>query len=42
MTAVLDRFYAALKKLSAEDLRACVTGDFVLDWQGTPAIPWAG
>jgi ketosteroid isomerase-like protein len=42
MTPVLDRFYAALKALSAQDLRACVTDDVVLDWQGTPAIPWAG
>ena len=42
MTATLDRFYAALKALSAADLAACVTDDFVLDWQGTPSIPWAG
>lgn len=42
MTDTLDRFYAALKALSAADLAACVTDDFVLDWQGTPSIPWAG
>lgn len=39
---LLDRFYAALKALSTTDLSACVTDDFVLDWQGSPAIPWAG
>jgi ketosteroid isomerase-like protein len=42
MTDVLDRFYAALKQLSAPDLARCITDDFVLDWQGTDAIPWAG
>ena len=42
MNTLLDRFYAALKALSLEDLAACVTEDFVLDWQGTSAIPWAG
>ena len=42
MTAILDRFYGALKRLSASDLSDCVTPDFVLDWQGTRAIPWAG
>ena len=42
MTALLDRFYAALKALSPEGLAACVTEDFVLDWQGTAALPWAG
>lgn len=42
MTTTLDRFYAALKALSATDLATCVTPDFVLDWQGTPSIPWAG
>lgn len=42
MNANLDAFYAALKALSASDLAACVTPDFVLDWQGTPSIPWAG
>ena len=40
--ATLDAFYAALKALSASDLAACVAPDFVLDWQGTPSIPWAG
>lgn len=39
---VLDRFYAALKALSAEQLADCVSNDFVLEWQGTPGIPWAG
>lgn len=39
---VLDRFYAALKALSAEQLADCVTDDFILEWQGSPAIPWAG
>jgi ribosomal protein S18 acetylase RimI-like enzyme/ketosteroid isomerase-like protein len=39
---LLDRFYAALKALSTTDLAACVTDDFVLDWQGSTAIPWAG
>lgn len=42
MTDVLDRFYAALKQLSAPELATCITHDFVLDWQGTDAIPWAG
>ena len=42
MITLLDRFYSALKALSREDLAACVTEDFVLDWQGTNAIPWAG
>jgi uncharacterized protein len=42
MSDILDRFYLALKKLSATELSACITDDFVLDWQGTPAIPWAG
>ncbi len=42
MNATLDRFYAALKALSASELAACVTEDFVLDWQGTSHIPWAG
>ena len=42
MATTLDRFYAALKALSAPDLAACTTADFVLDWQGTDGIPWAG
>lgn len=42
MSALLDRFYAALRALSASELASCVTEDFVLDWQGTDAIPWAG
>ena len=42
LTAVLDSFYAALKALSASDLAQCVSEDFVLNWQGTPSIPWAG
>ncbi len=42
MNATLDAFYAALKALSTSDLATCVTPDFVLDWQGTPGIPWAG
>src|SRR5437868_10382620 len=42
MTALLDRFYAALRALSAPELALCVADDFVLDWQGTAAIPWAG
>jgi ketosteroid isomerase-like protein len=42
VNSLLDRFYAALRSLSASDLAACVTDDFVLEWQGTPAIPWAG
>lgn len=42
MTPSLDPFYAALKALSATDLAACVTPDFVLDWQGSARIPWAG
>lgn len=42
MLTVLDPFYGALKALSAPGLAACVTQDFVLDWQGTDAIPWAG
>jgi uncharacterized protein len=42
LTITLDRFYAALKALSAADLAACVSDDFVLNWQGTASIPWAG
>lgn len=42
MQALLDRFYAALKALSPEQLSACVSEDFVLNWQGSDAIPWAG
>ena len=42
MTALLDRFYAALRARSAPELALCVADDFVLDWQGTDAIPWAG
>lgn len=42
MSSLLDRFYAALRALSAPDLASCVTEDFVLDWQGTGSIPWAG
>jgi len=42
LTTVLDSFYAALKALSASDLAQCVADDFVLNWQGTPSIPWAG
>ena len=42
MTPILDRFYSALRQLSAPDLMSCVTEDFVLEWQGTQAIPWAG
>jgi GNAT superfamily N-acetyltransferase/ketosteroid isomerase-like protein len=41
-STLLDRFYAALKALSTTDLAACVTNDFVLDWQGSTTIPWAG
>jgi ketosteroid isomerase-like protein len=39
---LLDSFYAALRKGSAEDLARLVTPDFVLNWQGTSAVPWAG
>lgn len=42
MAAILDAFYTALKAQSAPELAKCVTEDFVLEWQGTPAIPWAG
>jgi ketosteroid isomerase-like protein len=42
MQELLDAFYAALRKLSAEDLAALVTADFTLNWQGTKALPWAG
>ena len=42
MQGLLDAFYAALRRLSADELAALVTPDFVLHWQGTPAIPWAG
>ena len=42
MTSLLDRFYAALRALSAPELSSCVTENFVLDWQGTDSIPWAG
>ena len=42
MKFLLDRFYAALRSLSAAELALCVTDDFVLDWQGTASIPWAG
>ena len=42
MPPLLDRFYAALKALSPEQLSACVSEDFVLNWQGSDAIPWAG
>lgn len=42
MNALLDRFYAALRALSPSELAACVADDFVLDWQGTDAIAWAG
>lgn len=42
MSSLLDRFYAALRALSATELMECVSDDFLLDWQGTPAIPWAG
>ncbi len=42
MTDLLDRFYSALRALSATDLADCVSEDFVLDWQGTESIPWAG
>lgn len=40
--SVLDRFYDALKALSADQLAACVSDDFVLEWQGSASIPWAG
>ena len=40
--ALLDRFYDALKTLSAEPLADCVSEDFVLEWQGSASIPWAG
>jgi uncharacterized protein len=39
---LLDAFYAALRRLATEDLARLVAPDFVLDWQGTKAIPWAG
>lgn len=39
---LLDRFYGALKALSPEALADCVSEDFVLNWQGCDAIPWAG
>ena len=42
MQELLDSFYAALRKGSAEDLARLVSSDFVLNWQGTSAIPWAG
>jgi ketosteroid isomerase-like protein len=42
MQDLLDSFYSALRKLSAEDLTKLVAPEFVLNWQGTKAIPWAG
>ena len=42
MQELLDSFYAALRKSSAVDLARLITPDFVLHWQGTPAVPWAG
>lgn len=42
MNALLDRFYTALRALSTSELALCVADDFVLDWQGTASIPWAG
>jgi predicted ATPase len=42
MDPLLDRFYAALKTLSPEQLSACISEDFVLNWQGSDTIPWAG
>ena len=42
MSELLDRFYSALRALSATDLRECIADDFTLDWQGTDSIPWAG
>ena len=42
MQNLLDSFYAALRKLSIKELSGLITPDFVLNWQGTQAIPWAG
>ena len=42
MQELLDSFYAALRRLSTENLASLVTPDFVLNWQGTQVIPWAG
>ena len=42
MQEFIDSFYAALRRLSASDLAQLVTPDFVLNWQGTTAIPWSG
>jgi uncharacterized protein len=44
MTAdsLLDQFYAAIKAADTEALARCVDTDFVLHWQGTGSIPWAG
>jgi uncharacterized protein len=39
---LLNDFYAALRMLSTEELSRLTTPDFVLNWQGTRAIPWAG
>lgn len=41
-SALLDRFYAAIKAGDAAALADCVHPDFQLNWQGSPAIPWAG
>jgi uncharacterized protein len=39
---LLDRFYAAIKAADAAALADCVHPDFLLHWQGSTAIPWAG
>ena len=40
--SLLENFYAALKAADAQALARCVDAGFELNWQGTPAIPWAG
>ncbi len=40
--ALLDRFYASIKSGDAAALADCVHPNFELNWQGSPAIPWAG
>lgn len=39
---LIDSFYAAIKSGDASSLSRCIHPEFVLNWPGVAAIPWAG
>jgi ketosteroid isomerase-like protein len=39
---LLDKYYEAIKRGDSTALESCISPGFVLNWQGSQRIPWAG